>query len=459
MRDLHAQFVSGFLFPTSQRLRGGNYRQKLAEARANLSLSRDEISNLQFQKLRRMIQHASLHVPYYRQLFKQLGLEPQDIREWSDFEDLPVLTKSQVREFNPLFQSEKRRSPIRKFTTGGSTGTPLHVQTGEISIAAEHACRTRAFDRWGIKIGDRLVQIWGNTYSLDHSLKTRLNRRIYKPLKDVLFNRREMPAITYGEEDLERQWRYLNRFKPVYIRGFPSALFLLAQYITANNFDGRSLDLKLIITGSEILYDWQQSELEQVFGCRIMNSYGSFEIGYAACSYPCGALHTNDDFVIVEVIKPNPKDQFGQIVATRLDNWEFPLIRYNVEDLAVGLGEHHNCSLGISLLKLDQIIGRNFDLVRLADRRIVHGGYFDNLIRKAPGVIHFQVVQKSPDKFDIFLVVDPDRYTPEGVTYISQNIQSFCGPVQVNIIKVDSIPAEASGKFRYVRSEVRSQDL
>jgi len=271
MNDIHSTLVKKWFFPLSQRLRGCNYQDKLDEARKNLSLSREEIRHLQFKKLSQLLHHSYLNVPYYRDSFNHLGIKPEDIRSWDDFKKLPILSKSEVREHNQRFLSEKPRTPLRKYRTGGSTGTPLKVFTSETAIAAEYACRFRAFDYWGIEIGDRLVQIWGQTYNIDTSISGHINKMVYKPVKNLLFNRREIPTNTFGEKDLEKQWNFLKKFKPAYIRAYPSALYLLAQYIIENNYDGHSLVLKLIITGAEILYDWQQETFEDIFGCSVMN--------------------------------------------------------------------------------------------------------------------------------------------------------------------------------------------
>ena len=92
----------------------------------------------------------------------------------------------------------------------------------------------------------------------------------------------------------------------------------------------------------------------------------------------------NDDFVIMEVIKSSPEDEYGQIIATRLDNWEFPLIRFNVEDLAPQPETHHDCSLNLPFQKVDQIIGRHHDQIMLANGRVVRATYFSRLLRNIP---------------------------------------------------------------------------
>lgn len=457
MQDFHARLVEHLIFPLSQGLRRCNYKVKLEEARFNQSLSREQIRALQFKKLGELLQHSYRFVPYYRDLFQQMGITPEDIRTWEDFEALPILTRADVRDQMDRLISEKPRSPVRKYTTSGSTGKPLTVLTSQIAIAAEYACLYRALEQWGIKIGDRTLFIRGDDRTLFHpNWRTRFGRRFFIPLKDWVFNRRVLPVNTISEIKLEVQLRLLRKFKPVYLSGYPSALYLLALKIIDSDADIGSIGMKLVRTSSEMLYGDHKNTLQEVFKCPVADNYGSFEMGIAANTFPCGALHTNDDFVIVEVIQSNPQDNFGRVIATRLDNWEFPLIRYDSEDLASPLMVHDNCSCGLPLQMIETIIGREFETVRLADGRLLHDNYFISLLKYTPGVRHYQVHQKDLTKFDILIVLDPESSLHDAETYILERMRLFLGDVEVSVIAVERIQPGPSGKFHMVHSDLRT---
>jgi phenylacetate-CoA ligase len=456
MKDYYAPIVRDWIFPISRRLQKCNFTEVMAEARKNQYLSREELRLMQMDKLGALLQHACKYVPYYRDIFKQLGINPEDIRTWEDYQTLPILTKADVREHNDQFFSEKPRSPIKKYRTSGSTGKPLKIFTSQTAIAAEYASRFRALSHWGIDVGDRELMFFGaDRYTHVKGWKKSLDLRLFHPLKNLIYNRGHLPVENISEEDLDYQWRFIQKFRPKYLHGYPSALYLVAQYIKDQGYHGGSAGVKLSFVGGEILYDWQKEVLEGVFECPVAEVYGSYEIGITAHSFPCGALHTNDDFVIVEVIKSHPQDEFGQIVSTRLDNWEFPLIRYNIEDLAPPLDEHAGCELGLGFSKLDRIIGRSFDVLRLSNGRIVHGTYFTTLMKIVDGLRQYQVNQRKPDCFEILVVIDPDVFTGEQESFIKDRMRALLGPVDVTITPVESIPVDGSGKFHYIRSDVR----
>src|SRR5262245_12226634 len=48
--------------------------------------------------LRRLVAHAAARVPYYRDLFRRLGLRPEDIRTREDLARIPILSRAHLRE-------------------------------------------------------------------------------------------------------------------------------------------------------------------------------------------------------------------------------------------------------------------------------------------------------------------------------------------------------------------------
>lgn len=455
MKDYYAPIVREFLFPVSQWLRGCNYREKLREARSNQSLDRKQIEDLQFKKLSLLLQHAFAHVPYYMDLFNRMGITPADIQTWNDFRCLPILTKADVREHYQRFISEKPRGPVRHYRTSGSSGKPLNVLTSEISIAAEYACRWRAYQHWGIQIGDRVVYIREqDDYLLNPNIKNWFNKYFYFPLKARIFNYWFFPVSLVSEHALKNQWNFIQRYNPKYFHTFPSTIYMLAEMIKETGKDGRLPNLKLIVTGSEVLYEFQKELIQEVFNCPVAENYGSFEIGIAANTFPCGAMHTNDDFVIVEVIKEKPQDELGMLVGTRLDNWEFPLIRYNLEDLVPPLAEHDDCSIGLNFLKIDSIFGRNFNSLRLPDGRILHGKFFFDLLKLTPNIRQFQVIQREINRFEILVITDPGTNFETTQAYMQDRLNAHLSTVTCTITPVLSIPVSASGKFDVIRTNL-----
>src|SRR5437660_751337 len=68
----------------------------LEELRTSQALPRPALRALQAERLRRILDHAYRYVPYYRSLFQEQGLGPDDIRSPSELREIPVLTKEIV---------------------------------------------------------------------------------------------------------------------------------------------------------------------------------------------------------------------------------------------------------------------------------------------------------------------------------------------------------------------------
>ena len=87
---------------------------------------REEILELQDQRLRKLVKYVYDNVPYYRRIFEERSLKPADIDTSKDLVKLPVLTKQVIRKnFEELRASGFSSKQRIQLTTGGSTGEPL----------------------------------------------------------------------------------------------------------------------------------------------------------------------------------------------------------------------------------------------------------------------------------------------------------------------------------------------
>ena len=99
------------------------------DARYMASLRRSErfgihrLKELQWKKLKSLIEHAYESVPFYQQQMNALGLHPSDIRTPDDFRKLPTLSKRDLRKRQKDLLSTKYASDsLRESWSGGSTG-------------------------------------------------------------------------------------------------------------------------------------------------------------------------------------------------------------------------------------------------------------------------------------------------------------------------------------------------
>ena len=454
MRNWYPRLLRSTIYPFSQRVQERDFSRMMAEAEQNQFKSRDEIRAIQFRKLTNLIGHAYKTVPYYREEFTSRGIHPADIRSWDDYHQLPILKRKRYQETPEKFLSSRPRTATEIVRSSGSTGTPVTFHLSQMLNAAANVSRIRALQWWGINLGDREVRIWADMPRLTPGFWYPKRRRWKRFFHDRVLNRRTYPTNEMSDFHMEKTWRSIQRFAPKYIFGYASYIYQFARFIDERGYDGRVLGLKVVVMSAEMLYDPQVEFIQNVLSCPVVNEYGATEAGVIAYSHPCGENHIMEDFIIFEIVKSDPADEFGKVVITPLENWSCPLIRYDLQDLVVPSKSENPCSLGLGLGRFKSLYGRQYDLIRLPGGKIVHGHIFSNLIFFMKSVRQFQVIQKEPDLIEISLETVNNELPKEDENFLRDKIRKNLGPVRVEIKLVPEIPREDSGKHRFVQSRV-----
>jgi phenylacetate-CoA ligase len=207
---------------------------------------------------------------------------------------------------------------------------------------------------------------------------------------------------------------------------------------------------------SESLYEDQRRVIEKVFNCRVANGYGGRDAGFIAHECPQGGLHITAEDLIVEIVDAAgqvlPTGQAGEVVVTHMATAGFPFIRYRTGDVATLDDRCCPCGRGLPLLK--EIHGRTTDFIVASDGTVMHGLALIYIIRDLVGVQKFKIVQEDLRQTRIFLVTDIDFRSSDLDTIRNGVRQRLGADVEVSVDLVDDIPAERSGKFRYVVSKV-----
>lgn len=446
--DLYTLLISGLLFPLHERLK----RHDSVAARKELELSQwwDEkrLEELQLSKLCRLLAHVQAHVPYYRRLFAEVGFKAEDFRSLADLALLPLLDKSRIRSNLDTLKSEKARH-LARFNTGGSGGNPLIFYIGRERISHDVAAKWRATRWWGVDIGDPEIVVWGSPIELGAQDGVRA-------LRDRLLRTTLLPAFEMSEQKLDRFLDALRATRPKMLFGYPSALAHIARHAEAKGQRMDDLGIRVAFVTSERLYDEQRQKISKVFGCPVANGYGGRDAGFIAHECPQGGMHITAEDIIVEIVDPQGvpllPGEAGEIVVTHLATRDFPFIRYRTGDIGVLDSKRCTCGRGLPLLK--EIQGRSTDFLVARNGTVMHGLALIYILRDLPQVRNFKIIQESLDLTRVCVVAEA-RLALEVVEKITQGFKARLGQ-EVNIVveEMPEIPAEKSGKFRYVVSKV-----
>lgn len=447
---MYTSLVSGLLFPLHERLK----RHSTVATRRHMETAQwwspDQVAAYQLQQLRALLTDVGQHVPYYRDMFRDLfartGFDPAQMQSVADLARLPFLTKSVIKANTDALR-HAHADGLARFNTGGSSGEPLVFFIGKKRVSHDVAAKWRATRWWGVDIGDPEIVVWGSPIELGGQDRI-------KHLRDQMLRTQLLPAFEMSEAKLDGFIATIRSTRPKMLFGYPSALTHIAQHARKRGVAMDDLGIKVAFVTSERLYDTQRATISQAFGCPVANGYGGRDAGFIAHECPAGSMHITADDLVVEIVNEagevQPPGVAGEIVVTHLATNDFPFIRYRTGD--IGVLDSAPCSCGRGLPVLKEIQGRSTDFVIAADGTVMHGLSLIYILRDLAGVQSFKVVQESREKTRVLLVTGPG-FEPPMVGQIIAGFQRRLGAsVVVEVELVESIAAEKSGKFRYIIS-------
>jgi len=448
--NLYTQLISNVIFPLHEKLK----KHSTVKVKKDMELSQwmavDALEEMQLKELKYFLQDIKIHVPYYQQLFDKLGFEPQNIESLQDLEQLPLTTKTVIRENTDALKADDAVG-LSRFNTGGSSGEPLIFYIGKKRVSHDVAAKWRATRWWGVDIGDPEIVVWGSPIELGAQDKLRM-------VRDKLLRTYLLPAFEMSTEKVAGFIDEIQRIKPKMLFGYPSALAHIARQAEKTGEKLDNLGIKVAFVTSEKLYDHQRQMIERVFVCPVANGYGGRDAGFIAHECPEGNMHITAEDIIVEIVDSKglvlPKGESGEIVVTHLATRDFPFIRYRTGDVGV-LGTE-NCACGRGLPILKEIQGRTSDFIIAQDGTVLHGLALIYVLRDIEGLEEFKIIQHTKDKTEIKLLTN-NQYSKENEKVIIDSFKNRLGQtVEIDIQYVPKIEKEKSGKFRYVVSHVKT---
>ena len=208
---------------------------------------------------------------------------------------------------------------------------------------------------------------------------------------------------------------------------------------------------RLVLTGGETLTTQMRQQISQGFGAPVFDFYGSQEYNLLATECPRGGrYHATEWNVILEVLRdgrPAALGEEGEVVATALHSYAMPFIRYRLNDV-VTLGETA-CSCGAPVTTLRRILGRTIEQFVLPDGRLVHPyALVLPLLAEAPWLRRYQIIQDRPNHVRVKIVALTDPGAGALAAVAQRMAMAVGGQLGVEVVMVEDIPPEPSGKCR-----------
>ncbi len=410
--------------------------------------SREQLLELQWSKLRRLVAHCWQQVPYYRERWSAAGVsDVRDIASPQDYARLPLLTKADIRANFERMISPAHREGLLYKTTGGSTGEPFRFGYTRESYERRIAVMWRGYGWAGARLGQRTLYLWGTSLG-----QQKTKDRLYH----AAFNRRVLNSFVMSESNMAAYADAIEAFRPEIIVSYVGPLVKLAQWLEAS---GRRVHQPLrVLCAAEALLEHQRAIIERVFACAAFNTYGCREFMLIAseCEHRNG-LHLTADHLKVEILQPTAMPGPGELVVTDLHNYGMPMLRYVNGDMATE--SQAECACGRGLPMLAKVDGRKLDALYTADGRIMPGEYVVYAFLNAKGVKRYQVVQKTLDALEVVIVRDDD-FNESTIELVRGELRKVLGDgIALEFRFANEIPLTATGKLRVTISEIVPQGM
>lgn len=397
-------------------------------------------------QLRALVRHAYDHVPFYRALWDDAGVNPAEIRTRDDLARLPMVDKERVVEAGDAALDQTiDRGALDEMSTSGTSGRSITIRRDIRELRVVRRSYLRSLFLNGARSWHRSVTMASTWLSNKQGLFIRkfAKTRHIKPT-----------------DSLDSQIRTLREFEARNLMGQTGGLYLLARELLRR---GETFPLKLLApTGATLMPEMRQV-MRDAFRTEPRDLYGAVELG--AVSWQCrrGQYHIDADRMLVEIVdaqgKPVPDGRPGQVVCTTLHGYSMPLIRYRLRDVAsISL---ETCDCGIKFPLLGPVQGRINDFLPTPSGELVSPHYLYHIFDHVGGspVKEWRIIQHAPDRLT-YEYVPEDRFDPavleSGMRVIRER---FGAGVAVHPVQVDSVPMTPNGKRTCIVSELNPESF
>ncbi len=417
-------------------------------------IRRDELEQLQLERLQATLFRVYMNVPFYRKRFDKLGIDLDGIRSFEDLRKLPFTMKEDLRESYPYgFFAVPLREVVRIQASSGITGTPTVVGYTRNDIKTWSNLMARILTAGGVTQSD-IVQI-----AFDYGLFTGAFGLHYGA------ERLGASVIPISSGNTRRQIKIIEDFKTTALVCTPSFALMIAETLYEMGVNVNSLSLKYGLFGAEPWSEGMRHELQRKLKIVATDNYGLSEVmgpGVAGECLERKGLHINEDHFFVEVIDPDTLEpvrpgETGELVITTLTKEAFPVIRFRTRDLTRMIMEP--CPCGRTFVRMGKVMGRTDDMIMVKGVN-VFPSQIESVLSDIEGTEpHYQIIvdrKGAVDELTVLVEVsasvffDQMKKQKELIDLAKERLTSELGiPVEVKLVEKKTLERFA-GKARRI---------
>ena len=372
------------------------------------TMSREDMKQLQSERLVKQVRHVYENVPYYRDLMDKKGVTPDDIQSVDDLHKLPFLSKADLRDAYPTgMLAVPMKDCVRIHSTSGTTGRRVVAFYTQHDVDLWEDCCARAITAAGGTADDVCQVAYG--YGL-FTGGFGLNGGSHKV---------GCLTLPMSSGNTERQIQFMRDLGATILCCTPSYAAYIGETLHDMDLTPDDIKLKAGIFGAEPWTEEMRRTIEQSLGIKAYDIYGLTESSGPGVAFECceqSGMHINEDHFIPEIIDPDtgevlPEGSVGELVFTSITKEAFPLLRYRTRDLCVL--SRKKCACGRTLIKMAKPMGRSDDMMIIRgvnefpsqiETVLIEQGYSPNYL--------IEVDRKNnSDTLDISVEMNPEQFS------------------------------------------------
>ena len=359
--------------------------------------SRDEITALQLDRLKKTLHRAYENVAFYKKSFDAVQIHPDDLKSLEDLAKFPFTVKQDLRDNYPFGMFASPQNEIARIhASSGTTGKPTVV---------------------GYTLND--IEMWANVVA--RSIRAAGGRA-----GDIAHVAYGYGLFTgglgahYGAEKLgctvipvsggmtARQVNLINDFGAQIIMVTPSYMLAILDEFNAQGIDPRKSSLNVGIFGAEPWTNAMRNDIEQAFDMHAVDIYGLSEVIGPGVAMECvetkDGLHIWEDHFYPEIINPETGElvqegEKGELVFSSLTKEAFPIIRYRTRDLTRLMK-----GTARSMRRMEKITGRSDDMIILRGVNVFPTQIEEQLLKVKSLAPHYQIVLSKKGRMDAMAI-------------------------------------------------------
>ena len=332
-----------------------------------------------FAQLKKALNYAAENSRFYKTFFAAQGADPAAVQSMDDFRKLPFSDKYDLRKAYPLgLQAVPDEEVVRIHSSSGTTGQAIIIPYTAKDVADWATMFARCYATAGITRSDRIhitpgYGLWTAGIGFQAGCE-----------------KLGAMAIPMGPGNTDKQLQMMQDLHSTVLCSTSSYALLLAEEVKKRGIRDK-ISLKKGVIGSERWGDLMRQRIADELGIELFDIYGLTEVYGPGVAIDCPAhegMHYWNDYLYFEIIDPAtgevlPDGEIGELVITTLCKEAAPLVRYRTHDLTRIIPG--KCSCGCEYPRIDRILGRTDDMIKVKGVNI-YPGQIEDALKLVPGL-------------------------------------------------------------------------